>query len=383
MKRFFFIIVSTLCLSVIYNHGEIEGSVNPDKIGGKGISSDVVIDGQIGDLFSMDIKDVSLSEVLTRISDKSGITFLLPPSLAEEKVMVRFSNLKLEEGLVKIIHPYNTIFIYSEDTDPSSPSSTTTLREVRIYPLAYEGRGDEAPLLIKGGSSQMVKVEAKDEHKIAIRAEQPKEEKVDPVDNLLLSLQDDDSEVRLEAVRALAKIDDERVIRSLSLAMKDNDQAVKEEAEKALKQIGETMKEISKEREKAAQELKGDDAQNVPDGGREPVKNEDEPVNEEEPTEGGRSVLSLGASSGNAASLELNNEVPVRGVQFTLNGAQPVEVRTTPRSQGFFAQFNKENGTVIMVSLSGDKIKPGTGPIAEIVCDNTGSASLSGVKIVE
>lgn len=378
MKKFF-VIVSIILLSVIHDHGEVEGSYNPNEIDGKDISSSSIFTKQVGDLFSMDIKDITLSEVLTRISDKSGITFLLPSSLAEEKVMVRFSNLKLEEGLSKILHLYNTIFIYSEEADPSS---TDTLTEVRIYPLSYRGRGEEAPLIIKrGSSSRMVKDEVKDEDKIAIRAEKLKEEvEKDPIEGLLLGLQDEDSRVRMEAVRALAKIDDERVIRPLSLAMKDNDQGVKKEAKKALKVIGETMKEVNKEREEIEKELNGDDTQNVADGGDEPA---DVEPGKEEPAEGENSVLILGSTSGNAASLELDNDVPVKGVQFTLSGAQPVEVRTTSRSEGFFAQFNKENGTVIMLSLSGNTIKPGTGPIAEIVCDHTGSASLSGVKIVE
>ena len=213
-----------------------------------------------------------------------------------------------------------------------------------------------------------------------LTVEKIKEEGENPIEDLLLDLQDDDSRVRIEAVKALAKIDDERVIRPLSFATKDDDQGVKKEAEKALKVIGESLKVINREREEIEKELNGDDSQNVAEGQDEPGVDEQ---GKDEPTEGGNSVLALGSISGNAASLELDNDVPVRGVQFTIEGAQPVEVRTTSRSEGFFAQFNKENGKVVLISLSGNTIAPGGGPIAEVVCSNGGSASLSEIKIVE
>ena len=102
----------------------------------------------------------------------------------------------------------------------------------------------------------------------------------------------------------------------------------------------------------------------------------------EEPSED--AILKLVEVSGNILGIDLTNDVPVRGVQFTLEGPEITDVLTTSRTEGFFAQFNKENGKVIMLSLVGDSINPGMGPIAEIVCDHTDSAaSLSGVKIVE
>jgi len=88
-----------------------------------------------------------------------------------------------------------------------------------------------------------------------------------------------------------------------------------------------------------------------------------------------KSILSLVCISENVAVIELDNPVPVRGVQFTLNGAKPTEVRTTSRTEGFFAQYNEKNGTVVLVSLSGSKIAPGIGPIAEIICQAPCSVS--------
>ena len=91
--------------------------------------------------------------------------------------------------------------------------------------------------------------------------------------------------------------------------------------------------------------------------------------------------LRIVESSGNTIGIELKNSVPVKGVQFTLKGVKATEVRTTSRTAGFLAKFNEESGIVILVSVSGDEITPGTGLIAEVICDKGGTASLLGVKI--
>jgi hypothetical protein len=92
-------------------------------------------------------------------------------------------------------------------------------------------------------------------------------------------------------------------------------------------------------------------------------------------------ILKLVEVTENMFGIDLKNNVSVRGVQFTLEGVTIIEVRITNRSEGFFASFNKENGKVIMASLSGDEMPPGKGLIAEIVCDKSGYARLSEVKI--
>ena len=91
--------------------------------------------------------------------------------------------------------------------------------------------------------------------------------------------------------------------------------------------------------------------------------------------------LKIGAVSGNSVGIDLTNGVPVRGVQFTVEGVKATEVRTTSRTAGFIAKFNEKNGRVIMVSSSGGAITPGKGAIAEIICDNPKSARLSEIKI--
>ena len=95
------------------------------------------------------------------------------------------------------------------------------------------------------------------------------------------------------------------------------------------------------------------------------------------------STLKIVVSSGNTVGVDLTNRVPVKGVQFTIEGVKVTEVRTTSRTEGFLAEFNEKNGKVILLSLSGNKIDQGTGPIVEIICDEGDSARLSGIKIVK
>ena len=91
--------------------------------------------------------------------------------------------------------------------------------------------------------------------------------------------------------------------------------------------------------------------------------------------------LTIGARSATTASIDLTNSVPVRGIQFTVEGVKMTEARTTDRTKGFLAKFNAVNGVVIMVSTSNDSISPGKGAIVEVVCDKPDVARLTGVKI--
>ena len=81
--------------------------------------------------------------------------------------------------------------------------------------------------------------------------------------------------------------------------------------------------------------------------------------------------------------IDLMNTVPVRGVQFTIEGVAIADVLTTSRSEDFMASFNEESGKVLIVSLAGDEILPGGGLIAEILFDGNGLARLSEIVIAE
>ena len=66
----------------------------------------------------------------------------------------------------------------------------------------------------------------------------------------------------------------------------------------------------------------------------------------------------------------LENEVPVRGLQFTIldeYGYLTIEeIQITSRTEGFSPQFNPENGMVVLISMLGGEISPGTGSMLTI-----------------
>ena len=121
----------------------------------------------------------------------------------------------------------------------------------------------------------------------------------------------------------------------------------------------------------------------VEEGGEKADKTVEKKSIQIEAAGGEDATLKLVGGSETTLGIELTNTVPIRGVQFTLKGADMSEIRTTARSKDFLADFNKEAGRVVILSASGDKIAPGSGLIAELVCDTIDSASLSEIKIVK
>ena len=85
-------------------------------------------------------------------------------------------------------------------------------------------------------------------------------------------------------------------------------------------------------------------------------------------------------STGNTVYVSMNNQVNVRGVQFTLTDTPDLLTATgvtaTTRAPGFSASFN-ETGTdveVLLISFTGGEINTGTGPILQITYDVDGAA---------
>lgn len=87
--------------------------------------------------------------------------------------------------------------------------------------------------------------------------------------------------------------------------------------------------------------------------------------------------------SATALSLDLTSSVPIRGIQCTIEGTRITEIKTTARSAKLLANFNENTGIVILVSMSGEKIAPGAGSIAEVACDQAANALLTNVKITK
>ena len=93
--------------------------------------------------------------------------------------------------------------------------------------------------------------------------------------------------------------------------------------------------------------------------------------------------LQLVPGDKNVHSLNLENSISIRGVQFVLAGAEITNVKTTDRTKGYLANFNPETGAVIIVHTSGGNIEAGKGSIAEIVCVEGGSPTLSDIKLAK
>ena len=110
----------------------------------------------------------------------------------------------------------------------------------------------------------------------------------------------------------------------------------------------------------------------------------EEPQQPQEPQQPEQNIsLQLVDIAEDMVGIDLMNTVPVRGVQFTIEGVAIADVLTTSRSEDFMASFNEENGKVLIVSLAGDEIVPGEGLIAEILYDGNGLARLSEIVIAD
>ena len=68
-----------------------------------------------GSLFSADLKDVSLREVLKRLKDERGIDWEGDPAALEEKITVRFSDLSLHQGMRRVLSGMNYSLVFDAD----------------------------------------------------------------------------------------------------------------------------------------------------------------------------------------------------------------------------------------------------------------------------
>ena len=92
------------------------------------------------------------------------------------------------------------------------------------------------------------------------------------------------------------------------------------------------------------------------------------------PALGDEVSLKVAKWSGDRVAIEMENDTPVLGVEFTLihlpDVATVKKIKTTSRTRDFIAQFNDlgdEGVKVILLPLKGKAISPGSGPIVEIV----------------
>lgn len=357
MRNTKFIVIALLSIILLptFFTGVVQGSYpsGDNEVSAVSSRGDLYTEFKEG-VLTVDIKDVALKEVLKQLSDQNDIIFLLPPSLGEEKVMVRFTEYEVDRGLNKILSSYNRIFYYQENSHASQPSSPR-LTEVRIFPSAHEGKAAKEPVMkISAGTSLSPETGGKETKAHVPTSLKNDEESYEELSQVFKKV--GNRLEKLKTIERLKEVGDVESIKALSLAIYDRDPKVKEGAVTALQNIAKDT--IVDE---GGEETSGNDK--VPD-----------PAEKRE----GNATLNLAPISGNSESVELSNDIPVRGVQFTLNGAKVSEVRTTPRTEGFLVK--EKNGKVIMISLSGKTIAPGNGPIAE-VDHHGGSSYISGITI--
>ena len=190
------------------------------------------------DLLSVDIKDAPLEEVLRKLADQTGISFSLPPSLCQNRLMVRFANFDIDRGINKVLASYNRVFIYDQ-ADANKGSGTGTLREVRIYIQEQNKTGSsEKPLIISASKSAQNpagtdKAENKPAENKQVLKTPPRENTVKSLKEWSTDLQAGDEAAKINAVQGLARMGD-GALGPLTSALEDPNPEVSRAAESAL-----------------------------------------------------------------------------------------------------------------------------------------------------
>jgi len=188
------------------------------------------------ELLSIDIKDSPLDEVLQKLADQTGISFSLPPSFCKDKLMVRFANFKIDEGIDKVLAPYDRVFIYDDQAaDKVEGSRPGQLREVRIYLKENNKSGaSEKPIIISAAkSSQNPAVTDKSENKQVMKTS-PKQNEVKSLKEWSKDLQEGDEAAKINAVQGLARMGGDGTLGPLTSALEDTNPEVSRAAENAL-----------------------------------------------------------------------------------------------------------------------------------------------------
>ncbi len=198
-------------------------------------------------LLSVDIKDAPLEEVLRKLADQTGISFSLPPSICQNRLMVRFANFGIDQGIDKVLASYNRVFIYDQ-ADANKGSGTGTLREVRIYIQEQnKGGSSEKPLIISASKSAQNpagtdKAENKPAENKQVLKTPPRENTVKSLKEWSKDLQEGDEAAKVNAVQGLARMGD-GALGPLTSALEDPNPAVSRAAESALTDLYANMEE--------------------------------------------------------------------------------------------------------------------------------------------
>lgn len=233
----------TFFIFFIYNLAQGSYSIEHPEV--RSISSGGYLFTEVvDDLLTVDIRDVPLEEVLKHLSDQNGITFFLSPSLGKEKVMVRFSNFKIDDGLNKILASYNRIFIYSKEDCNSHEPPTTRLTEVRIYPR-FQKTDKQGKLAVTPGihsKASQHSLENKDTKRYGMKDSGVSGGKKS-VETLSKSMKNKNFGARGRDVKQSAMIGKGKAARTLASTIKNKNQEVNKESDKTLQKMGEDLNE--------------------------------------------------------------------------------------------------------------------------------------------
>lgn len=197
-----------------------------------------------GELLSVDIKDAALDEVLHKIADQTGIRFSLPASLCKNKLMVRFANFEIDEGIDKVLGAYDRVFIYDHSEDTAGKSGFGTLREVRIYLQENNKSGaSEKPIIISAKQPGQNPADINKDESKQLLTTSPKDTIVKPLKEWSKDLSEGDEATKLMAVQGLAKMGGLEAIGELTTALEDSNPEVSKAAESALTDLYASLEE--------------------------------------------------------------------------------------------------------------------------------------------
>ena len=194
-------------------------------------------------LLSVDIKDASLEDVLRKLSDQTGISFSLPPSLCNNRLMVRFANFEIDEAIDKVLNPYNRVFVYDQAENSTEGSGTGRLREVRIYLQENNKNGaSEKPMIISASKASHTPAGTDKAEDKQVLKTPTRENTVKSLKEWSKDLQEGDEAAKINAVRGLARMGD-GALGPLTSALEDPNPEVSRAAESALTDLYASMEE--------------------------------------------------------------------------------------------------------------------------------------------
>ena len=168
-------------------------------------------------LLTVKAKDIPLKRVLKEIVDHTGIKIILQGP-AEELVSAAFSDLPLEEGLRRLSRNYNYALVFGPHRAKGGE------QEIEVF------------IFSKAGERPNKRVE----HRIIAPEKRAPQTLVEAsLDSLIKDLEDNDAEVREDAVDDLAELKDKRTVVHLARVLgNDRDPDIRETAADALGDLG-------------------------------------------------------------------------------------------------------------------------------------------------